>query len=140
MILFQTRKRVLFWGWAVMLFAGVRLVLSVPLRSQWGPQQLTDAYTANLCSLVALVGVILPLVPERKRVAALGLMLFIRFAGRYLVLSHLLVALLTAFIAVSFSLCWSTPLQGSGLLVFIASCVWVSRLTLKDNKTSSSSR
>ncbi|MFU2319304.1 hypothetical protein [Rahnella sp. PCH160] len=140
MILFQTRKRVLFWGWAVMLFAGVRFMLAVSLRSQWGPQQLTDAYTANLCSLVALVGVILPLVPERKRIAALGLMPFIRFAWRYLVLSHLMVALLTAFTAVSFGLCWNTEVQGSGLLVFIASCILVSRLTLRDNKTSLFSR
>lgn len=132
MIFFQPTKRALFWVWAVMLFSGVRLILAVPLRSQWGPQQLTAAYTANLSSVIALVGVILPLIPERKRVAALGMMPFMRFAGRYLVLSHLMVALMTAFIAVSFVLCWSIQVQGSGLLVFIASCTLLFQFTVKD--------
>jgi len=116
------------------MFSGIRLILAVPLRSQWGPQQLTAAYTANLCSLVALVGVILPLIPERKRVAALAMIPFMRFAGRYLVLSHLMVFLLTAFTAMSFGHCWGAQVQGSGLLVFIASCFLLFRFTVKNDK------
>lgn len=132
MIFVQTTKRALFWVWAVMLFSGVRLILAVPLRSQWGPQQLTAAYTANLCSVIALVGVILPLIPERKRVAALGLMPFMRFAGRYLMLSHLMVAVLTAFTAVSIGLDWSIQIQGSGLFVFLVSCFFFFRFTVTE--------
>lgn len=99
-----------------------------------GPQQLTAAYTANLCSVIALVGVILPLIPERKRIAALGLMPFMRFAGKYLMLSHLMVAVLTAFTAMSFGHCWGTQVQGSGLLVFIVSCFFFFRFTVKNDK------
>ncbi|MBU9822985.1 hypothetical protein J1782_24135 [Rahnella sp. BCC 1045] len=134
MTFFQNEKwfRILFWVWAAILFAGVRLILAVPLRNQWGPQQLTAACTANLCSVLSFVGVILPLIPERKRLAALGLMPFMRFASRYLVLSHLMVVVLAAFIAVSIVLDWSIQVQGSGLTFFIVSCFLLFRFTVKN--------
>jgi len=56
-----------------------------------------------------------------------------RFAGRYLMLSHLMVAVLTAFTAVSIDLDWSIEVQGSGLLVFIVSCFLLFQFTVKND-------
>ncbi len=46
-------------------------------------------------------------------------------------LSHLMVAILTAFTAVSIGLDWSIQIQGSGLFAFLVSCFFSLDLQLQ---------
>jgi hypothetical protein len=134
MLHFCIRKRILFCAWGAILFIAVRCLLSIPLRHLWGPYQLTGETIANISSTVVVVGVVLPVLSERKRLRALRVMPFLSPSPlrQYLCCVHLMALMLTGLTAAGLCLDWGIQIHYGIFFFFITGCYLCSGIAVKD--------
>ena len=132
MLHFCIRKGILFCAWGAILFIAVRCLLSIPLRHLWGLNQLAGETIANISSTVAVVGVVLPVLSERKRLRALRVMPFLSLLRQYLWWAHLMALMLTGLAASGLCLDWGIRIYYGIFFIFIAGCYSCLGITVKD--------